>query len=99
MISEKTKIAKNASVLVVTDIVIRLLGTILTITIARKLGAADLGLLAFAISFATPFALLAGFGFNNLISRDVAQDLNRTSSYFGTIFIIKTIFSIIMPVG
>ena len=96
MISDKTKIAKNASVLVVTDIIIRLLGTILTITIARKLGAADLGLLAFAMAFTTPFALFVGFGFNNLISRDVAQDLNRTGSYIGTIFVIKSIFAVII---
>jgi len=93
MISEKATIAKNTGILVVTDIVTRILGTLLTITIARKLGAANLGMLAFALAFANPFGFLAGFGFKNLISRDIAKEPTKTGSYLGTIFVIKLIFA------
>ncbi|MFX0195089.1 MAG: flippase [Candidatus Hodarchaeota archaeon] len=93
MLSEKATIAKNTGILVIADIVARILGTLLTITIARKLGAADLGLLAFALAFANPFGFLAGFGFKNLISRDVAKDPTKTGSYLGNIFAIKFILS------
>ena len=93
MMSEKTTIAKNAGILVMTDVVTRILGALLTIFIARKLGATNLGLLAFAFSFTELFSFFANFGFKNLISRDVAKELTKTDSYLGSISLIKLVLS------
>ena len=91
MISEKATIAKNTGILVTTEIITRILGTVLTITIARKLGATNLGLLAFALSLSRIFDFLPNFGFKNLISRDIAKEPTSTGSYLGNIFIIKLV--------
>jgi len=92
-ISEGTTIARNTSILVATEVVTRILGIALTVAIARKLGSANLGLLAFALSFNELFSFLPRFGFKNLITRDVAKEPNKTGSYFGNIFVIKIILS------
>ena len=94
MISEKATIAKNTGILVTTEILTRILGTVLTITIARKLGASSLGLLAFALSFSRVFDFLPNFGFKNLISRDVAKEPTTAGCYLSNIFVIKLVFSV-----
>ena len=94
--SEKITIAKNVSSLVTADIITIILEAVLTIFIARKLGASNLGLLAFAISFTRVSSLFIRFGFKNLISRDIAKDPSKTSVYLGNIFFIKLVFSIII---
>lgn len=91
--SEKTIVAKNTSILAITDIAARIMGTLLTIAIARILGVANLGLLAFALSFTSLFDFIPRFGFRNLITRDIAKEPNMSGSYLGNIFIIKLIFS------
>jgi len=96
MMLEKTTIAKNAGILVMTDVVTRILGALLTIFIARKLGAANLGLLAFALSFTELFSFLTNFGFRNLISRDVAKEPHKTGSYLGSISVIKLVLSVLV---
>ena len=93
---EKTTIAKNASVLVIADIITIILDALLTIAIARKLGSMNLGLLAFAVSFTRLFGFFTRFGFKHLVSRDVSKDPDRTSRYLGTIMVIKFLFSITM---
>lgn len=95
-ISEKTTIAKNASSLVAADVITIILEAILTIFIARKLGASNFGLLVFAMSFTRVSSFFIRFGFRNLISRDIAKEPGKTSDYLGHIFFIQLIFSVIV---
>lgn len=89
-----TIIAKNASILVVTDIVSKLLRTVLAIMIARKLGASDLGLLAYAIAFSELFSFLPGFGLKNFINREVAKHPEKSGRYFSNLVFAKLILSL-----
>ncbi len=86
-------IAKNASILLVTDIVSKALRTVLAIMIARKLGAADLGLLAYAIAFSEIFSFIPNFGLKVFINREVAKYPEKSGKYFSNLSIAKLGFS------
>jgi O-antigen/teichoic acid export membrane protein len=96
MHSDKMTIARNTTILMVTEVATRILGALLTILIARKLGASDLGMLTFAISFTDLFSFITQFGFRNLISRDLAKAPEQSPVYFGRILIIEVLFSACM---
>lgn len=57
--------------------------------IARVIGSAELGRYAFALSFATLFAIAADLGFNDLIIRDVASHRLHAGPYLGTAFVVR----------
>ena len=94
ILSEKTTIAKNAGALVMADVITIILEALLTITIARKLGVAHFGLLAFAVSFTRLFGFFTRFGFKYLISRDVAKEPDKTGHYLGSILVVKLLLSV-----
>lgn len=96
MSAQNSKMLQNTTILLITDFCTRFLGALLTIVIARKLGAASLGILAFALSFTELFGFLTRFGFKHLISRDVAQDISRTGRYMGSVFMIEIILSFVV---
>lgn len=96
MPSEKIVIARNTSILMITEIITRILGALLTILIARKLGAEKLGLLSFAISFTELFGFIIRFGFKNLISRDIAKYHDKSGVYLGGILLIEVFFSMLI---
>lgn len=87
-------IAKNASILLITDIISKILQTVLSIIIARKLGASDFGLLGYAISFSMIFSFIPNFGFLMFINREVAKYPEKSGIYFSNIAIIKLILSV-----
>jgi len=88
-------IAKNASILLITDIISKVLQTVLAIVIARKLGASELGLLKYAIAFAVMFSFIPNFGFNNFINREVAKNPELSGIYFSNLSVVKFLLSII----
>lgn len=89
---------KNTGILAVLEIITRITGMILTIAIARTLGAADFGLFTFAFSFGGLFAMLARFGLDWLVTREVARDYEGTGSYLGSVLVIETALSTIAMV-
>ena len=93
MNSKNTIIAKNASILFITDIVSKLLRTVLAIIIARKLGASDLGLLAYAIAFSEIFSFIPNFGLQNFINREVAKYPKASGRYFSNLALAKMLFT------
>lgn len=88
-------IAKNTGILVALEIITRITGIILTIAVARTLGAADFGLFTFAFSFSGLFAIFAMFGLDRLVTREVARDHERTGSYLGRVLVVETALSTI----
>lgn len=88
-------IAKNTSILLITDVISKILLTILAIIIARKLGASDLGLLAYAISFSAMFSFIPNCGFKNFINREVVKYPDKSGSYFSNLAFIKLILSLV----
>ncbi|MCJ7813602.1 flippase [bacterium] len=86
-------VVKNASILLITDIVSKVLRVVLSIVIALKLGASDLGLLAYGVAFSELFSFIPSFGLNNFVNREVAKNPDQSGSYFGNLIFAKIIFS------
>jgi O-antigen/teichoic acid export membrane protein len=88
-------VAKNTGVLVILEVLTRITGMLLTIVIARSLGVADYGLFTFAFSFGGLFSMLAMFGLDKLITREVARDYEKTDVYLGRVIIAQGTLSTI----
>ncbi|MBN2201789.1 flippase [bacterium] len=91
MVSDRMVIARNTTLLVSAEVVTRALGALLTILIARRLGAEKLGLLAFALSFTELFGFITRFGFRTMIARDLAKHPERTGPVLGGLLVLETL--------
>ena len=93
--SSAQKIAKNTGVLLLSRIVCYVLGFIYVIYSARYLGAANFGILSFAIAFTGIFEVFVDLGLNSLATREVARNKSLAIKYINNIIVIKTILSIL----
>lgn len=92
----KNKILSN-SMFLLTEKVIRLLISFFIIAyIARYLGPHQFGELNYAISLVGFFAILAGFGLDSLVVKELSKSLKFSQIFLGTAFYIKFIGSIIL---
>ena len=89
----ETRIFGNAGILIGTQVFTKLIGTIFTIVVARKLGVEDYGLYAFAVTFGHVFGIGALFGFPRLITRDVARETEKTNETLGSILVLEAVLS------
>ena len=64
---------ENAVILFSTEMLLRLFGMLLTIVVARKLGAADFGLLEFAYALAGTALIVLNPGLNDFTVRELAK--------------------------
>ena len=87
------KIAKNSVVLTIANIASLLLFLVLSIFIARNLGALEFGKWSFAYAFAYMFVIITQFGLDMLIIRDVADDKDKLKDYFYNGLVIKAILA------
>ncbi|GHO43289.1 flippase [Ktedonospora formicarum] len=71
---------------------------LLTIAYGRFLGASQFGELYFALSFAMLIGFPLEFGFNQQITRDVAQDQGKALSYLSNALLLKVLFWLILYV-
>jgi O-antigen/teichoic acid export membrane protein len=69
---------------------------LLTIAYGRYLGDVKFGELFFAISFVMLFGFPLEFGFNQQLTRDVAQETTRASRYLSNTLLIKAVFWLIL---
>lgn len=89
------RIAKNVSVLFTSRVLGYILAFLYIIYTARYLGANGFGILSFALSFTSLFAILADLGLNTLIVREIARDKKIAQKYLGNTLSMKIILSII----
>lgn len=68
---------------------------LITIIIARSFGSELFGQFNYAISFVIIFSVIADFGINNLIVREVARDKENIALLIGSSLIIKIFLSIL----
>ena len=87
------RIAKNTGVLAISNIITSILGFFLLIYIARYLGEVGFGKYSFALAFTGLFAIIASFGMNNYIIRELARNKEQTNEYLTNILIIKLLLS------
>lgn len=86
-------IAKNTSLLLVSQIISYIFLFVYTIYIARYLGADGFGTLSFALAFSGIFSILADLGLSTLTVREVARDKSLVKKYLGNVLSVKIILS------
>lgn len=92
--SEAQKIAKNTSILLLSEIINRFLSFLLIIIIARYLGDVGLGKYSFIIAFVGVFYIISDFGMSMLMTREVAKDKRLAKKYVDNVFALKVILSV-----
>src|SRR5512144_190075 len=93
------QIAKNSIVQVTAGLVNKLLGVVLIIYAARQLGAMGFGQYTFTLSLLTILYIFAYFGLGTLITRDVARQPRQEAKYFGNVFMMRLILSVLAGAG
>lgn len=89
------KIIKNTTWLFLAEVINKGTFFIITIIIARNFGNELFGQFNFAISFVIIFSVIADFGINNLVIREVARDKYNAALLIGSGLIIKIFLSIL----
>lgn len=87
--SQTQKIAKNASVLLGSQIIMWLLTMAITIVLPRYLGAVGVGKLQFATSLWMMVGVITAFGTDLLLTKEIARDPARTPSLFGSALVLR----------
>ena len=82
-------VAKNIFFKGLGEGLIRLLSFTFVVLVARTLKAPDFGALNFAYSFPLLFIILADFGFNPLMIREISRDPDSGARIFGHLFYTK----------
>jgi len=83
------KIERNATILVLTDVLTKALGLGLSVVVARMLGVQNFGLLAFAYALAAICLAVPQFGFDRLTVRELARRPSRASRFLVNISAVK----------
>lgn len=92
--SQITKIFKNMSWLLISQIIASICGFIWTVIMARYLGVNDYGILGFAISLTGILAVTIDLGISTHVVRHVATDYSSAPKYFGNAIPLKCLFAI-----
>lgn len=90
-LSPFSRVAKNSIILFGAKIIDKVLGFAIAILLARYLGKADYGKYTFALSFVCLFFIFFDFGFNTLLTREVAKDRSKASYFFFNTVILQSI--------
>ena len=88
-------IAKNASVLLGTQVLMWLLTMALTIVLPRYLGAVGVGKLHFASSLWMMIGVITAFGTDLLLTKEIARQPERTSTLFGSAIVLRLGFFVV----
>lgn len=84
---------KNVVAILTGDATSKALAVVATVLLARYLGPEDYGKYCSVLSFIYVFVIMADFGLNDLMIRDVAVDNSLASQYLGASVVIKIISS------
>ncbi|HEU5395219.1 MAG TPA: oligosaccharide flippase family protein, partial [Candidatus Methylomirabilis sp.] len=87
--SQAVLIARDSAALLLSRILLKLIGGVFFIVLARLLGAAEMGLYSLAFTLLNFCSLLSAFGLNNLVIRDVAQDATRLDRYMTAALLLR----------
>lgn len=87
--STRQTVAKNIFWLTVSQIASRIIRALIIIYAARILGAAEYGAFSYALGLAGFFSIFSDIGLSSILTREVAQNPEKKSQYFGTAFFIK----------
>lgn len=89
------KIAKNTTVLFISQIITYVLGFFITMYTARYLGAGEFGILSLALSLTAIFGICADLGLGTYIVREIAKDKSLKEKYVSNTALMKVFLSIL----
>jgi O-antigen/teichoic acid export membrane protein len=87
-------VIKNSTWLFASNIIMKIIASFVVIFLARKLGSEGFGQYSFVVAFVGFFGIIASFGFNSLMIRDIAKDKSLANKYFNNIMTLKIFFAI-----
>ena len=87
-------VARNAIFRTGGEVVAKLASIAFFVAVARELGGGGFGDFVFALSFTTVLILLAGFGTEELVAREVARDRARVHEYLSNVVALKAASSV-----
>ncbi|MCE7698079.1 MAG: flippase [Methanobacterium paludis] len=90
------KIAKNTSLLLISQVLSYAMGFIYTIYMARYLGVENFGIFSFALALSSVLGIFTDLGLNTLMTREIARDRSKTSEYINNIFSIKLVLATLL---
>ncbi|MEO7912519.1 MAG: flippase [Roseiflexaceae bacterium] len=90
-----TKVIKNASILMTSQLITWGLSLLLTIFMPRYLGATAVGEFVIANSIWALMGMLIGAGIDTLLTKQIARTPDRTPQLVGTAFMLRVIFFIV----
>ncbi|MFA5188357.1 MAG: flippase [Patescibacteria group bacterium] len=88
-------IAKNTTLLTSAYIFQKIFAFIYFTLIARFLGADNIGLYVFAISFTTILSVFIDFGLTQVLIRESAKDKNKANEYLNNVLSIKILLAVL----
>jgi O-antigen/teichoic acid export membrane protein len=91
-------VAKNTTALFVAGVVSRGAGILYFAILVRYIQVEGLGKISTAQAIVYTLIVLVGFGFDQLIIRDVATDHERISTYVGNVALIRLVLSFVFGV-
>lgn len=94
MSSDKRTVVKNASVMMVSQIITWILATVLALFLPKYLGSENLGMLAIATSLWAIAGVMIGFGMDTYLTKTIAQEPHRTPELVGTSMLIRAVLFI-----
>jgi len=98
-----SKLIKNWSYLLVSDVIQQMIGFFVVILLARKLSVDDYGFFNVILSAGMIFSVFAQFGMSNVVTREIAVNPDTTSSFIKKIIIpfrlISFLFSLLIFFG
>lgn len=87
--SSVQRLAKNTTLLFVSQMISYILGFFITMYTARYLGTAGFGVLSTALSLAYIFAVFTDLGLSTIITREVSRDNSLQTKYFTNTTILR----------
>jgi O-antigen/teichoic acid export membrane protein len=97
--SDVRRIAKNTTVLLISQVIGYILAFFYTIYTARYLGAAGFGIISFALALGAILSIFTELGLSTLTVREVSRDKSLANKYIGNTLALKLILSSITLVS
>lgn len=92
------KVAKNTTITIFSNIVVKIVALIISVYLARYLGSSDFGKYTFIVTYFMFFNVIGGFGLDSVLIRDIARDKSLTNKIFNNALILRVLTSLIAVV-
>jgi O-antigen/teichoic acid export membrane protein len=92
--NNKGKVSRNTTYLFASEIILKVLGVLWIIFLARSLSISNFGIYNIVTSFIAIFSFLPDFGVGIIIIREIASNKNRVSKLLGAALALNTALAV-----